>query len=126
MLSEVRGQRTLRDTGLEGQTGSYWEGADPRGLGTGSVLQWNQDLDQENQHDDYGVQPLLLGGSQVGDRYRSLIGSRSVLLEAGPGIRGGASLSSSSSPSDSRSQICCCSSGLMAFSARTRTRRLVG
>jgi len=37
-----------------------------------------------------------------------------------------ASVSSSSSPSESRSDICCCSSGLMLFSARMSVRRAVG
>lgn len=37
-----------------------------------------------------------------------------------------ASVSSSSSPSESRSEICCCSSGLMLFSARMSVRRAVG
>lgn len=60
-------------------------------------------------------QPLLLWGTQAGF-------SRGVteLPRASP------SLSSSSSPSESRSEICCCSSGLISFSARTSARRQVG
>lgn len=69
-------------------------------------------------------QPLLLCGSQVGWRGFSLTGCRAKLWVE-PCGEGGASLSSSS-PFDSRSLICCCSSGLMSFSTSTRTRRLVG
>lgn len=60
-------------------------------------------------------QPLLLWGTQLGFSL-----GVTELPRASP------SLSSSSSPSERRSEICCCSSGLMSFSARTRTRRLVG